>query len=67
LRNGCHEELNLIYKLQPGRLSIFEGIENSVVVDSTYNASPLSVRKIINTAHNIRQQLFPQRKILLVL
>lgn len=67
LRNGSHEELHLTYKLQPGRLSIFEGIENSVVVDSTYNASPLSVRKIINTAHNIRQQLFPQRKILLVL
>ncbi|MCX6824123.1 MAG: Mur ligase family protein [candidate division SR1 bacterium] len=67
LRNGSHEELSLTYKLQPGRLSVFAGIENSVVIDSTYNASPLSVRKIINTAHNIRQQLFPQRKILLVL
>ncbi len=67
LRNGSHEQLELHYQLQPGRLSIFHGIENSVIIDSTYNASPLSVRKIINTAHNIKMQLFPQRKIILVL
>ncbi len=67
LRNGSHELLEMKYQLQPGRLSIFHGIENSVVIDSTYNASPLSVRKIINTAYNIKMQLFPQRKILLVL
>ncbi len=67
LRNGSHEQLQLKYQLQPGRLSIFHGIENSVIIDSTYNASPLSVRKIINTAHNIQSQLFPNRKIILVL
>jgi len=67
LRNGSHQQLELNYKLQPGRLSVFQWIENSVIIDSTYNASPLSVRKIINTAHNIKTQLFPQRKILLVL
>lgn len=59
--------LELSYTLQPGRLSVFHGIENSVIIDSTYNASPLSVKKIINTAHNIKTQLFPQRKIWLVL
>ena len=65
LRNGSHEELNLTYKLQPGRLSVFEGIENSVVIDSTYNASPLSVRKIINTqkpAVTMRAFSFPKIK-----
>lgn len=67
LRNGSHEELKLEYTLQPGRLSVLHGIEDSVIIDSTYNASPLSVRKIINTAHNIKHQLFPQRKIILVL
>ena len=67
LRNGSPTQLKLEYKLQPGRLSVFEWIEHSVIIDSTYNASPLSVRKIINTAHNIKTQLFPQRKILLVL
>lgn len=67
LRNGSHTVLELSYQLQPGRLSVFHGIENSVIIDSTYNASPLSVKKIINTAHNIKTQLFPQRKIILVL
>lgn len=67
LKTGSHEKLEMKYQLQPGRLSIFQGIENSVVIDSTYNASPLSVRKIINTAHNIQTQLFPQRKTILVL
>ncbi|HBB03883.1 TPA: hypothetical protein DCZ39_03205 [Patescibacteria group bacterium] len=67
MKSGSHEELKLKYELQPGRLSVFHGIENSVIIDSTYNASPLSVRTIINTAHNIKMQLFPQRKIWLVL
>ena len=67
LKNGSHETLEFNYKLQPGRLSVFTGRENSVIIDSTYNASPLSVRKIINTAHNIKTQLFPQRKIWIVL
>ncbi len=67
LKNGSHEMLHLQYKLQPGRLSVFHGIQNSVIIDSTYNASPLSVRKIINTAYNIKMQLFPQRKMFLVL
>lgn len=67
LRNGSHDTIEMKYQLQPGRLSIFHGIENSVIIDSTYNASPLSVRKIINTAFNIKTQLFPQRRIILVL
>jgi hypothetical protein len=67
LKNGFHETLEFNYKLQPGRLSVFTGRENSVIIDSTYNASPLSVKKIINTAHNMKTQLFPQRKLILVL
>lgn len=67
LKTGSHEKLEMKYQLQPGRLSIFQGIENSVIIDSTYNASPLSVKKIINTAHNIQTQLFPDRKVILVL
>lgn len=67
LKNGSRKLLELKYQLQPGRLSVFHGRENSVIIDSTYNASPLSVKKIINTAHNIKTQLFPQRKIWLIL
>jgi hypothetical protein len=60
-------ELALEYELQPGRLSVFPGVEESIIIDSTYNASPLSVRKIINTVHNMREQLFPQRKVWMLL
>lgn len=59
--------LHLSYALQPGRLSVFPWIENSIIVDSTYNASPLSIRNIVNTLYTAKQQLFPQRKMWLVL
>lgn len=59
--------LTLEYELQPGRLSIFPGVEKSIIIDSSYNASPLSIRKIINTVHNMREQLFPQRKVRMLL
>ncbi|MFA7717806.1 MAG: cyanophycin synthetase, partial [Candidatus Absconditabacterales bacterium] len=61
------EQLTLEYQLQPGRLSIFPGMEQSIIIDSTYNSSPLSIRKIINTVHNIKTQLFPQRKVRMML
>jgi UDP-N-acetylmuramoyl-tripeptide--D-alanyl-D-alanine ligase len=61
------EKLTLEYQLQPGRLSVFPGVEQSIIIDSTYNASPLSIRKIINTVHNIQKQLFPQRKVRMML
>ncbi len=57
------EKLFLEYKLQPWRFSIFKGINNSILVDSTYNASPLSVKKIIETVYTMRRELFPERKI----
>ncbi|MEI8092312.1 MAG: cyanophycin synthetase [bacterium] len=60
-------DLTLEYELQPGRLSVFPGVEESIIIDSSYNASPLSIKKIINTVHNIREQLFPQRKVWMLL
>ena len=61
------ENLFLEYKLQPGRLSIFKGIHKSIIIDSTYNASPLSMKKIIETAHTMKNELFPERKIAMLL
>jgi UDP-N-acetylmuramoyl-tripeptide--D-alanyl-D-alanine ligase len=61
------KELFLEYKLQPGRLSIFDGIYDSIIFDSTYNSSPLSVKKILNTVHNIKKDVFPDREIWLML
>ena len=69
------EELNmeeflsdpLIYQLQPGRCSIFAGEEWSLIVDSTYNSSPLSMRKLIDTTLQIQKSLRERRKVMLVL
>ena len=69
------EELNmeqflrdpLIYQLQPGRCSIFAGKEWSLIVDSTYNSSPLSMRKLIDTTLQIQKSLKEKRKVMLVL
>lgn len=57
----------LIYRLQPWRCSLFAGKEESLIVDSTYNASPLSMRKLIDTTLQIQKALPEKRKILLIL
>lgn len=59
--------LKLTYKLQPGRLSIFNWKFNTLIIDSTYNASPLSVRKTIDTVYAIRNNCLPKSEIWLIL
>lgn len=55
------EDLFLEYKLQAGRMSVFDWIEWSIIVDFTYNSSPLSVQKVLNTTHNIKKNVFLER------
>ena len=57
----------LIFQLQPWRCSIFAGKEESILIDSTYNASPLSMRKLIDTTLILNKSLPQQRKVMLVL
>lgn len=57
----------LIFQLQAGRCSLFKGKEESILVDSSYNASPLSMRKLIDTTLMLNKSLPEQRKVLLVL
>jgi len=61
------KKIELTYKLQPWRLSIFEWKSNTIIIDSTYNASPLSVRKTIDTVYNIKKSCFPKSEIWLIL
>lgn len=53
--------------LQAGRMSIFEGIHDSIIIDSTYNSSPLSVRKVIEESLVVKNQLFSDRPTLYIL
>lgn len=57
----------LIFQLQAGRCSLFKGKEESILVDSSYNASPLSMRKLIDTTLMLNKSLPEQRKVMLVL
>lgn len=60
-------ELSLEYILQPGRFSIFPWIHNTIIFDSTYNASPLSMKSIISTVWSLKQELYQNRPLWLVL
>jgi UDP-N-acetylmuramyl pentapeptide synthase len=41
------DNLQLSLSLQSGRWSVFAGIEKSIIIDSSYNASPRSMHSII--------------------
>ena len=58
--------LNLMYELQPGRFTVLEGKHNSILIDSSYNAAPQSVRKATETIYRLKQELFPEHKILII-
>lgn len=55
------------FVLQPGRANLFAGKHESILLDSTYNASPLSMRKMIDTTLQLQKSLADSRKIMLVL
>lgn len=57
----------LLFQLQPGRASIFAGKRDSILLDSTYNASPISVKRLIDTAIWMQKSLPEKRKLMLVL
>jgi UDP-N-acetylmuramoyl-tripeptide--D-alanyl-D-alanine ligase len=41
------------YVTPPGRLSLIEGINNSVIIDDTYNSSPIAMEVAIDVLKNI--------------
>lgn len=56
---------SLELSLQPWRFSILEWINDSILIDSSYNAAPLSMAKMIDNAFNLKNQLYPEKKIIL--
>lgn len=56
------KEININFKLQPSRFSIFSWINESLIIDSSYNAAPMSVRKIILNTLDIQENFFSDYK-----
>lgn len=49
--------------LQPGRFTLLSWINKSILVDSTYNASPESMKKMILNTFSLRDSVFKKHKI----
>ncbi|MCD5375243.1 hypothetical protein LR010_02185 [Candidatus Gracilibacteria bacterium] len=60
------ENYDFHFNLQPGRFSIFERNEN-IFIDSSYNASPESMKKVIENTKLIQQKIYQNHKIIYVL
>jgi UDP-N-acetylmuramoyl-tripeptide--D-alanyl-D-alanine ligase len=44
------------YDFPPGRMCLIEGVNNSLVIDDTYNSSPFACKAAINTLANVSAQ-----------
>jgi len=57
---GCDllESINAVseYKTPPGRLSLIEGINNSIIIDDTYNSSPVAMEAAIGVLEEMKGQ-----------
>lgn len=60
------DTLYLNLQLISGRQDIYR-VDNNVIIDSTYNASPASMRKLINDTVAIQRTLLPNHQVMLVL
>ncbi len=61
------KKLFLQFNLLPWRFSIFKWIANSIIIDSSYNAAPKSMKKVLENTYNIKQSILKDAKMILVL
>lgn len=66
-KSSNKREILLDLTLQPWRRSVFNGIHESVIIDSTYNASPRSVKHVLEEVTERRDKTYPRRKLLFIL
>ncbi len=59
--------LLLPLSLQEGRATVLHWIHNSMIIDSSYNAAPESMKIMIDTSILLRDQVFPASELILCL
>lgn len=67
LKQNISETFDIDFVLQPGRFSVFKWIKNSVIIDSSYNASPHSVQKVLENVWIMKNSIYQDYKIISVL
>jgi len=50
-------------RLQPGRMHLIEGIKKTVILDDSYNSSPVAARKAVETLGDIKTEASRGRRI----
>lgn len=50
------ENLSKNFSLPPGRMNLLKGVKNSLIIDDTYNASPLSMKAALETLKALPSQ-----------
>jgi len=50
-------------RLQPGRMHLIDGIKETLIIDDSYNSSPVAARKAVETLGDINTEVFGGRKI----
>lgn len=61
------EFVKINFDLQSWRFSIFSWKNNSILIDSTYNSGPESMKSMIHNSFELRKKLFPEYENLFVL
>ena len=61
------QTLQLNIALQPGRYSLFATTRDDILIDSSYNAAPGSMRKVIQETLSLQKEFFPDYKVICVL
>ena len=62
-----NEKIHIDFTLQYSRLSMFSWIHKSILMDSTYNAAPKSMKQVIDNFIKLHTLLFPKHKIMFCL
>lgn len=65
--DSSSKSFTIHFELQPWRFSFFEWINNSIIIDSSYNGAPWSMRKVIQNVCEIRDRLYSDYKLIFVL
>lgn len=61
------ESYDFVLENQPGRFHILEWIKGNILIDSSYNAAPASMKKMIENTFALQKSLFSDYKVFLVL